>query len=357
MKDRAIQNVILTVLFTWTGIFISCNSLTDDTELQDVSGAKPDLTAMETSLDKLASILPAVMKDPELAKFVYDEAKINAARDEAYAFWDRIADKQTGQGMTLRKGVINQLSKSLGKKTHEDAVTFTADLDAVDNLQVYIHNFDKWCEESSLPATFVYLTIDDTEWEEVILYNPDGSTQLLPIEDEPNYPVTVVGINEMIGVENQGTTLAKQTDYFEDNIYCEWVKLRKGRDIEPWPKGKAEIVVRDYNSSCEEEFNTTASTQDCRYSYEGYLSDGGVVRLSVATYYSSVTFEAFENDVFVDDWIVDKGTVYNRTPIDHDILDEGTFYWCDDNETIPRLEYGFTFEPGDRTVHYCTFND
>ncbi len=364
MKTRVLFSAALLGLLTMIGVFISCNRPTEFSAMHDETMPKPNLVAIEASLDKLASLLPEVMKEPELAKFLYDEAKINAAKDEAYAFWDRIADRQTEQGMTIREGVINQLSKSLGKKTSEGASTFTADLDAIDNLQVYIHNFDKWDGVAELPTTFASLTIDDIELEEVVLYNPDGSVQVLPIEDEPDYPVMVVGINES-AVSSQvetncqvETNLAKQTtttiDYHQ--IYCEYVSLRKGRDLEPWPWGECEIVVRrKYGEECNEsqkQFNPPSSTQACQYAYNGYLPSGGVVRISTDDYNqgNTVSFEAFEYDLFVNEWIVNLGNVKDYGwYFSVDIYNEGDYYDCGIYE---RLDYNW-IRATDKSVFDC----
>ncbi|MBN4081395.1 hypothetical protein JYT44_03420, partial [Caldithrix abyssi] len=217
-----------------------------------------ELSDIELRLADLAGILPEALTDPELAGIVYAEAKRNEA-DEPYALWREIADRPTQSGVTLRSKVRDVLMKRTRGKTRADAMSFTAELDGTDHLQVYVHNFEEWNGASAIPSTFTPLTVNDVDVGELTLYDSLGNASALDVNafyDSsetsgsgkmrmiPTYAIAIVGINESAAMaaatgsgsgNTGGNTSTQQVKITE-------IKLKKNAWwYEPWWLGKAEV--------------------------------------------------------------------------------------------------------------------
>ncbi len=310
---------------------------------EDNQGTFMNLAEMEQTLENFASVLPEALTNPELAKIVYDEAKRNE-EDEPYALWSEIADKTTKSGKTLRKEVQSVLAKrSLGKKV--DAESFTSAMDEVDYLQVYIHDFEDWDGASSIITTYTPLTVDDMDITEITVYDTLGQPVILDVSDdewEPDYTIAVVGLNESAllsnGTDNSADGFAKLSKATADEgIYCRKIYVRKVRSMEPWHKGKGEMVVRQVDSSGGGAIlanarvrNSGKKSKKCKYKRSGSFSLwNGCLRGDVwlTDTDKSVTIEVFEADIGLHDYVIEEATVsYPSWTIT--VTDEGKYYRC-----------------------------
>ncbi|MBN4081436.1 hypothetical protein JYT44_03635 [Caldithrix abyssi] len=236
------------------------NDIQDDISTPEENQTLAQLSDIESRLADLAGILPEALTDPELAGIVYAEAKRNEA-DEPYALWREIADKPTSGGVTLRSKVRDVLMKRTRGKTRADAMSFTAELDGTDHLQVYVHNFEGWSGASTIPATFTPLTVNDVDVGELTLYDSLGNASALDVtafydSSEtsgsgkmrmiPTYAIAIVGINESAAMaaatgsgsgNTGGSTNTQQVKITE-------IKLHKNAWwYEPWWLGKAELYT------------------------------------------------------------------------------------------------------------------
>lgn len=220
---------------------------------------------MEVVLRTLAQALSDVIVDEELANVIYDEVNKNV-EDEAYALWSEIADKSTPSGKILRKVLDAQLSNSLGKVSGIAITTETFDKN--NRLQVYIFNFDKWNKKDKLHIAYEPLTIDDVDVTELEVFKPNGKSYIMDVSDidwEPDFPIMIVGLNESLSDEYNNIIGKPSSTMDTDGIYWDRIWTRKVRSLEPWYKGKAEMVVTPSTSGCRSiEASTRNSGSDAK---------------------------------------------------------------------------------------------
>ena len=227
----------------------------------------PEMAGKEEVLVDLANVMPAVMRNPELAKVVYDAAKIHE-EDEAYALWSEIADKPTQSGKTIRQA-IQQIQAN--RKTTSSTTSL---FDSLDYLQVYIHAFELWDGVSEMLVTFTPLTINDVDVTELTLYDEDGNETILDIDTTniPDYPIAIIGLNESAAMADemglQAPTGINQKTSTDQTIRITKLNLdRSAWAYEPWWYGKAEIYFVHYVPEEKE------SLFKCEICYKEYYSE------------------------------------------------------------------------------------
>ncbi len=284
---------------------------------------------MEQTLSSFAEVLPEALTDPEIAKVIYDEAKLNE-EDEPYALWSKIADKQTSAGITLRSKVQKIVMKRSRGKTSVEAQSFTSALDETEYLQVYIHDFEDWDSTATLPTTYTPLTIDDMDVTELLVYDTLGYSTFLDVTDnewEPDYAIAVVSINEGFIVEDLNSVMMKTTKPVTWGIYCEKITVRKPRSLEPWYKGHADMVVAQKDKSStgyiykvKNPAGQTCHTRKSKTKTK-YIDDG-----------SSTNIKVYEYDLGGwPEWIIEDAYLFNVTTgggWSMNVIDTGKYYMC-----------------------------
>lgn len=298
---------------------------------------------MEAVLRAFAKALPEAMEDVEITKMVYNEVDENIEY-EAYALWSAMADKQTPNGKTLRKVFNSELSNTLGKVNDISVTTETFDRD--NRLQVYIHNFDKWNGKDQLHVAYEPLTINDVDITEIEVYKPNGESYIMDISNkmwEPDFPIIIVGLNE--SMDGEYVDLNKVTDGMEvgSSTGFYWTKIytRKVRDLEPWIKGKAEMVVRSqssYDCNSIEASTSNSSGSKCSKTRSGTPAwfNGTPRGAKSLNYYTPGPDDqkpiwVFEKDTSNHEWIIDSAILKvsaNHTSFWLESINPGQYYYC-----------------------------
>ncbi|MBN4081397.1 hypothetical protein JYT44_03430 [Caldithrix abyssi] len=200
-------------------------------------------------------------------------------------------------------------------KIRADAMSFTAELDGTEHLQVYVHNFEGWDSTSTIPATFTPLTVNDVDVGELTLYDSLGNASALDVNafyDSsetsgsgkmrmiPAYAIAIVGINESAAMaaatgsgsgNTGGSTNTQQVKITE-------IKLHKNAWwYEPWWLGKAEIYFVQYVPEAEKKLDKVmADLEKCKDKAVGAIDTlhGGLVSLN----YTNCAIEASPKEWF-----------------------------------------------------------
>ncbi|MCF7828432.1 MAG: DUF3103 domain-containing protein [Candidatus Marinimicrobia bacterium] len=73
----------------------------------------------------------------------------------------------------------------------------------------YPVGFEQWNGETPIWVAYTPLTIDDTEWKDIIAFDAQGKRHVLDAKTPPDQPVLVVGINER--TDENGNVIGKVT--------------------------------------------------------------------------------------------------------------------------------------------------
>lgn len=359
MKQTQLIAVVIAAL-----ILISCSDTPTETtgEVQPEPGQFPDMASFEQTLINLAEVLPEVLTNEELAHIVYQEAKQNA-EDEPYALWSSIADIPASNGKTLRSEVGRIRSeRTRGKTTGSN----TSEFDSLDYLQVFIVNYELWDGESTLPSTFTPLTVNDVDVTELTAYDTLGYDEILYVSNddwEPDYSMAIVGINETGRYEADGDTgYVYRSTVADSGIYMHTIYVRRPRSLEPWWKGKAEMVVRKLDTDCGGAGANAPvrNKKNCNKKRSGRYSINGIWQgsLKLTGNAETVDIQVFEFDWISSEWIINQATlnysVWNNW--DLTVTDAATWYYCGtgSNKKV-RCSYYWTWGTDDSHI-YCSDN-
>lgn len=161
MDNRILRTGIPILLSSMTMLFFTC----DDNDMSRVDQPETkslylvDWSEVESNEKILSSVLPKVLEEKDLANIIYNEASNKDTTDDEYALWDVVADIETSSGNTIRHEVQSVLVDR--GHSHNEAIDFTASLDAIDYLQFYIYNFSLWNGDTTIESSWAPLTIDD----------------------------------------------------------------------------------------------------------------------------------------------------------------------------------------------------
>lgn len=314
---------------------------------------------MEEVLRTLAMALPGIMEDEELSEVIYKEVNINI-EDEAYSLWSEIANKSTSSGKTLRKALDTQLTNSLGKVRGFTITTESFDLNNL--LQVYIHNFNKWNGKDQLPVTYEPLTINDLDVTELEVFEPNGKSYMMDVSKkdwEPDFPIAIVGLNESLPNDYiVNNVIGKPSSTMDtDGIYWDKIWVKKVRHLEPWHKGKAEMVVTPSTDGCRSieasVRNSGSSATSCSIAQEGRpaLVNGmgrGDSEITVSSH--NVLIDVYEKDYgngCCDEEIINGGALYVNSYGGETLVvstdEEGDYYRCGSYTWVIRCSYNFNW--------------
>lgn len=162
--------------------------------------------ATDAKLERFAKALAKSMTDKEVRKFIKNEA--NKMFDGDYDILYKTSVEKSVNGEKFSKLLAKQLKaieKSGSDKEAENTLeSFSTEIPLL-NISVPV-NIESWDEESYIPLVVVIPTdFDEKTTKTVKAYDASGKVTLLSAKGTPNVPVIVVGRNERVNYNTNGT--------------------------------------------------------------------------------------------------------------------------------------------------------
>lgn len=235
--NKSIKIVLFTIFMF---LLIGCQNENLTNFQEEITFDLTNLEHVEEALGTLASALPDILAaDQEISNVIYAEAKSNVDV-EAFALWSKIIENPKSVGLK------SKLHKSLAKTKYNVSEKV---LEEIPELQLYVHNFEKWDQKNQIPVTFTPLTINDVDVQELTVYEQNGNSYTLDVSDkywEPDFPIMVVGLNEDMMLkesDNTSKSIGKANTSAPPIIFANRIWVGAPRDLEPWWKGKLEMII------------------------------------------------------------------------------------------------------------------
>lgn len=359
-------------------ILISCSSKTI-TEIVDEENEflysfgrfSIDLVKTEKTMKKFASVLPYLFENENFATILYNEMNTNLeivdadgdVDGEAFVLWSTISYYQV-DSLSIRELVEVEVENL--PPDGESPEEFIRALDEICYLQLYMHCFKEYDPNIPIQVTYIPIfengkLVDDMDIQNINVYDNEGNNIIMDISDsdyEPEYPLAVVGINELLLFEelsmdnsdfNKCNTLNNNRST-TGRIYLTKICVRRPKSLESWLGGKAEMVVRrlgssshnykrfrrkSYCSISREKTTNKLITSNCHEQMNGY--------------HNYCAIEVFEWDwTSNNEEIIENGFLYNvgfeeggygLTVESHN---RGSYYWCG---SYVRCDYEFEYVP------------
>ncbi len=172
---------------------------------------------------------------------------------------------------------------------------------------------------------------------------------------EPDFPIVIVGLNESLsnddfelGKVESESEIASSTGFYWTKIYT-----RDVRDLEPWYKGKAEMVVRsqsNYDCNSIEASTDNSSGSSCSIARSGTPAwiNGYPRGAKSLNYYTPGPDDekpiwVFEKDTSTHEWIIDSAILKvnsSHTSFWLENINQGQYYYCG---SYIRCTYGWSW--------------
>lgn len=197
------------------------------------------------ALEDVAKSLATTLQDGNVRTFV--KTKIGERFDgDEEVLYTAIADTKLADGKMLKQKLAAGYVKAHAKTNPVDEKTAAEIINKhsalVPKLQFAMPvQFENWNAATHTPlVTYMPEGVEDTKVAQIKAFDANGNVHMLDAQNEPNYPVMVVSLNERTTTTESGAGMTLSHLYGDQEILD---RIKINNDHEPWSKGSPEIFL------------------------------------------------------------------------------------------------------------------